>query len=147
MEDIDFDGYKDFRCLFDQGATGNQRYHYWVYDTLSGRFVENEALDDLVWPTLDTARKEIVTFAKCGWDCWTQSAYKMINGKPVLVRWLSSDPLRFKNIGNRNFDAKDSVDYNEYSLWKIVKNDTVLVRQAVMLVLPRYSFPEKYNGV
>lgn len=132
VEDINLDGYKDFRCLVMSGATTNPQYDYFLYDTATGKFVEDIDLEDLVSPSPDSARKEIDTFDSGGLDNWISSSYRLVDGKPQLVDFMTCECLVEKNLFNPKFDEKDSSNYNEYEYWKVENGDTVEVRRAVM---------------
>ena len=48
--DMNFDGYKDIRLMQDQGATGNIRYHVWLYNPETQKFDYHQEYGDLSCP-------------------------------------------------------------------------------------------------
>jgi hypothetical protein len=47
VEDVNFDGYRDFSVLAEYAASSGDRRFYWVYDPGSQRFVQNELTHDM----------------------------------------------------------------------------------------------------
>lgn len=55
LEDLDFDGYVDFRLLSDLPADGNYTYRAWIYDIGRDAFLIDRDLSALSRPTFDAA--------------------------------------------------------------------------------------------
>lgn len=92
LEDINFDGYKDIRIMLFWGATGNEIYSYWLFDPAQNKFIYNEDFKELTSPTLYPKTKRFKTHwngGSAGYE-FSDNTYEVRNGKPVLVRSVSS---------------------------------------------------------
>jgi hypothetical protein len=90
--DINLDGYPDLSYVEAQGATGNQGCAYWLYDKSAHRFVINEAYSRLVNAYVDSAKRQIRTYYKCGGGCYEFTVYDVHPDRPVPRAFLSLRP-------------------------------------------------------
>jgi hypothetical protein len=87
-EDINFDGYADIKLMSWWGATGNNAYHYWLFDPRKGRFVLNHELSELTNPTPNYKTKRIRSHHVWGMagNIYDTATYVFQNGRVVLIR-------------------------------------------------------------
>jgi hypothetical protein len=90
--DINFDGYKDLSLRTCQGATGNQCWDYFLFNSNNKHFeysAEFSATDGQ--PSKNN--KEIRSFYKlgCAGLCYVERIYKVENNKPMLIRETKQD--------------------------------------------------------
>jgi hypothetical protein len=97
-EDINFDGYADIRLMRWWGATGNNAYHYWLFDPGKGRFVFNHELSDLTNPTPNYKTKRIRSHHVWGMagNIYDDATHVFQNGRLVLIRAESQDLVKDK---------------------------------------------------
>jgi len=119
--DMNFDGYKDIRLMQEQGATGNIRYHVWLYNPKTRRFDYHQEYGDLCSFSYDPKTKVISTFSKGGHksNIHSSETYKIINDKLTMV-------TKYKQEYNR----KD--DNYLYTLWKRVDGKMKIVKHGVV---------------
>ena len=108
-EDINFDGFLDIKLMTTWGATGNTGYDYWLFDKETGRFVYEEAFSELCNPTPHPETKTITTTSVGGMagKIHTFATFKVIDGKPVLVReenqdWVADGRYFLKTVKQLN---------------------------------------------
>lgn len=120
--DMNFDGYKDIRLMLEQGATGNTRYHVWLYNPKTQKFDYHLEYGDLTSPSYNPKTKLISTFSKGGHSSNINGseAYKIINGKLVMI-------TKYKQVYNK----KD--DNYLYTIWKRVDGKMKQVKHGVVL--------------
>lgn len=94
--DLNFDGYLDFRLLAQTSAGPNTLYRNWLWSPREGRFVANEALDEIVSPEFDPDTQEITSR-------WRSSAaeggvdiHMWEGGSPVIIH---RETDRYSDIG------------------------------------------------
>ncbi|ULH28615.1 hypothetical protein FH581_016005 [Leptospira weilii] len=86
VEDLNFDGYKDIRLMFDRGVSGNEVYMYWLFHPSKNRFIENKDLDELVSPVFDLKTKTILTYYHLSSREYVNGTYKFAkNGKLIKI--------------------------------------------------------------
>lgn len=98
-EDINFDGYKDIKLIYNCGVTGNEWWVYWLFDSKTGTFVFNEGLSRLNSPYPDPATKRIVTFYHGGYMTHTEKMYEIKNN--VLI--LQHEESQYNIPGTQNY--------------------------------------------
>ena len=90
--DINLDGYPDLSYVQSQGATGNQGCAYWLYEKSNHRFVINGAYSRLVNAYVDSVKRQIRTWYKCGGGCYEFTVYDVHPDRPVPSAFLSLRP-------------------------------------------------------
>jgi len=88
VQDVNFDGYKDFWLVTSIGVTGNVSKSYWVYDPETVQFREDDELALLNNPAIDTKRQEITTYSigGCAGEEFIKSTYKYLSGQLTLIK-------------------------------------------------------------
>ena len=84
--DMNFDGYQDIRLVESQPAGPNVPYVNWLFDPASGRFAASPALNAIVAPAFDPARREIRSEWRDGPTRYGTDTYVFRDGAPVAVR-------------------------------------------------------------
>lgn len=85
FEDVNFDGYLDFRICRSMGAY-NFHYNYWTYDPSKGSYVGNRGFNELeANPSFDAASHRIVCTFKDGAAYYYEFYYDLDYGVPVLT--------------------------------------------------------------
>ncbi len=90
IEDLNFDGYNDFRILVDVGTAGTDVYQYWTWNERVGQFDKSAELEELKLynPKFDFENQTIVShYADSATDS-EERMYRYIDGKPKLVKWV-----------------------------------------------------------
>jgi hypothetical protein len=90
--DINLDGYQDLSLVQTQGATGNKGCAYWLYEKAKHRFIINGAYSRLINAYVDSVRRQIRTYYKCGWGCYEFMVYDVHPDRPVPIAFLSLRP-------------------------------------------------------
>jgi len=85
MEDINFDGYQDFR-LREAIKGENPTYLVWLFHSPTGIFVKNQELSGIPAFTLDNDNKQVVAAWKSGANHYGIDYYQFIDEKATLVR-------------------------------------------------------------
>jgi len=86
IEDMNFDGEKDFRiCNGDDGTGVNSGWQCWLYDIQKTQFVKEQTLSSLCIHTIDSLKKEVTTFVRGGGGIYRQESYKFIDKEFQLV--------------------------------------------------------------
>jgi hypothetical protein len=87
LVDANFDGYKDLQILSNCGATGNCSYDFFIYDSVTNRFVHDEFLsNNLCSPGFDAKKKQIVTHSNSSASDWGSDTYQYEDGHFTLIR-------------------------------------------------------------
>lgn len=85
VEDMNFDGHKDFRLLQSLSPGGNATYAYWLYNTTTKAFAQNGAYEDsLATVKFDQEKKLIHSYWSGGTE-YGSEVYKILKGKLVLI--------------------------------------------------------------
>ncbi len=84
VRDVNFDGYQDLCFLDNLGATGNASYSYWVFDPKKCLFAYAADFDHIT--SADEKNRLLISYAKGGSVYRSLNYYRVINGKPVLVK-------------------------------------------------------------
>ena len=88
LQDVNFDGYQDLSFLDNLGATGNASYTYWVFDPKKCVFAYAVDFDHIT--SADEKNKLLISYAKGGSVYRSLHYYRVINGKPVLVKSIQT---------------------------------------------------------
>ena len=86
IEDMDFDGIKDFRIIAMLPPGPNIPYICFLWDKKSGKFVHAEFLDDITSPEFDSKTKTVTSKSRESASKYRKDVYKYSNGKLVLVK-------------------------------------------------------------
>ena len=95
--DFNFDNNEDLAvCNGRDGGYGAPSYNVYLYNGLSGNFVENESLSKLTEGYLglffvDSKKRQLVAYSKSGCCYHETEFYKVIENKPVLVEKIIED--------------------------------------------------------
>ncbi len=103
IEDMDFDGIKDFRIVAMIPAGPNIPYICFLWDKKSGMFVHAEFLDDMTSPEFDSKAKTIISNNRESANLYTREAYKYSNGMPLLIESVITE---YKKIKGSNGSLK-----------------------------------------
>ena len=88
VEDMNFDGYDDFRLLEYMPAFAyNANYYDWIFDPSTGKFSRDTLLENVYGPTFNAASKQVIyQWREPGnYEHYGTDIYKYINGKITLV--------------------------------------------------------------
>jgi len=86
LEDMNFDGYADFRVQAFVPAGPNTPYLYWLYDPASGGFKPNRTLEEIASPTFHPAERVIRSENRSSAASWVTRSYHYVDGVPRLFR-------------------------------------------------------------
>ena len=86
IEDMNFDGYLDFRLIEFLPMTPNIPYLFWLFDPKTREFVRNLDLQKMTFPEFDANKKLIISSWKDQGHASGTDYYQWIENKPVLVR-------------------------------------------------------------
>lgn len=89
FEDLNFDGFPDVRI---PKAIGNANiyYAYWIYNPTTQQFEENTDMD-LSLPSIDTHKKQILSFERNSAASYVETIYEYQEGKFVATRIENKD--------------------------------------------------------
>lgn len=90
IEDLNFDGYTDFRILVDIGTAGTDVYQYWTWNERAEQFDKNMELEELKLynPKFDSESQTIVSYYADSATDSEERMYQYIDGMPKLVKWV-----------------------------------------------------------
>jgi len=86
LEDMNFDGYADFRIQAFVPAGPNTPYLYWLYDPETRRFQGNKDLEEITSPVFYPDAWEIRSENRSSAIARVLRVYRYVKGKPLLVR-------------------------------------------------------------
>lgn len=86
IEDMNFDGIKDFRIIAMLPPGPNIPYICFLWDKKSGKFVHAEFLDDVTSPEFDSKTKTVTSSSRESANKYRKDIYKYKGGKLVLVK-------------------------------------------------------------
>lgn len=86
IEDMNFDGYLDFRLIEFLPMTPNIPYLFWLFDPKAGEFVRNLELQKMTFPEFDANQKLIISSWKDQGNASGTDYYQWKENKPVLIR-------------------------------------------------------------
>jgi hypothetical protein len=84
--DANFDGYEDLPILNQCGATGNCTYDFYLYNTSTNQFVENDFLSSLGTFSIDATKKQVTTYSNGSYWDWEIDTYQYANGQYTLIQ-------------------------------------------------------------
>jgi len=84
--DMNFDGYQDMRIVEFRSAGPNTAYLNWLFDPVTGNFVQNKDLNEIPSAQFDPVRREIRSEWRDGATRYGTSIYAFRDGRPILVR-------------------------------------------------------------
>lgn len=87
--DFNFDGNEDIMLLKYWGVTGNLIYKVWLFKPQRIKFESNKFLSNIRSPKLNKNKKELTTYYRNGFNRFTSSTYKVINGKYEQIKEVS----------------------------------------------------------
>ncbi len=99
IEDMNFDGFNDFRLFQFLPAAPNIPYYYWLYNPKTKRFELSKQLEDITSPEFDPKNKLITSEWRAGYGHYGTSTFKFINGKVTLVE-------EYEFFPDKNDDSK-----------------------------------------
>jgi hypothetical protein len=85
IQDMNFDGFNDFRILQFLPAAPNEPYYFWMFDTTTQLFRRDTTLEDITSPNFDNVKKEVVSSWRASCCEHGSSTYKYIHGRITLV--------------------------------------------------------------
>ena len=87
IEDMNFDGYKDFRIRAISGGARNNPFSYcWIYDPVQHKYMLNEELEEIISPQVDHENKMITSRSNGSSGISIQSFYKYVDGHIALIK-------------------------------------------------------------
>lgn len=86
IEDMNFDGYNDFRVFASAYINGCAQYQFWLYDPASGKFKENAALEKTFDAFFDAKEKQVHSVQNMTDSPFNEirECFRWENGKLVL---------------------------------------------------------------
>lgn len=90
-EDINFDGWNDFRLLQFMPAAPNLPYYFWIFNSKKGSFERDTTLENITSPSFDSKLKIIQSAWRDGCCTHGTDTYSYINGKIVLIEQIVSE--------------------------------------------------------
>lgn len=85
VEDMNFDGFRDFRVQAETPAGPNIPYYCFLWEPKSGKFVHSKALDFVTSPEFDQKAKLVRSSNRDSAASYIEEAYKFENGKLTLM--------------------------------------------------------------
>ena len=108
IEDMNFDGIRDFRIVAMLPAGPNIPYICFLWDKKSGRFIHAEFLDDITSPQFDSKTKTITSDSRESANIYRKDIYKYSNGRPLLTESVITEYKKLKDTNGalRLFEIK-----------------------------------------
>lgn len=101
IEDMDFDGIKDFRIIAMLPAGPNIPYICFLWDKKSGKFIHAEFLDDITSPVFDSKKKTITSESRDNASTYRKEVYKYTGGKPLLIEEVITEYKELKDANGK----------------------------------------------
>jgi len=115
-EDINFDGYNDFKFTCWRGATGNEGFRYLIYNKVKKKFYFSRQFVYFTGINADQKRKVITSFRNQGFAgrIYVADTYKWIKGKLILIEEerqapSENDPNKFLKVKKKRIKGKMTV--------------------------------------
>lgn len=117
VEDMNFDGYADFRLMEFLPAGPNTPFIYFIFDAKTETFKQAEAYASITSPEFDQETQKIYSFWRDGCCRHGTDSYHFQEGVPVLVERIV--------IGH------DDKDREYFEQWKLVEGSLIMVRKEI----------------
>ena len=101
IEDMDFDGIKDFRIIAMLPPGPNIPYICFLWDNKSGKFIHAEFLDDITSPVFDSKKKTITSESRDNASTYSKEVYKYTGGKPLLIEEVVTEYKELKDANGK----------------------------------------------
>ncbi|NLV81558.1 MAG: hypothetical protein GXZ18_00930 [Synergistaceae bacterium] len=101
IEDMDFDGIKDFRIIAMLPPGPNIPYICFLWDKKSGKFIHAEFLDDITSPVFDSKKKTITSESRDNASTYSKEVYKYTGGKPLLIEEVVTEYKELKDANGK----------------------------------------------
>ena len=101
IEDMDFDGIKDFRIIAMLPPGPNIPYICFLWDNKSGKFIHAEFLDDITSPVFDSKKKTITSESRDNASTYSKEVYKYTGGKPLLIEEVITEYKELKDANGK----------------------------------------------
>jgi hypothetical protein len=85
IEDVNFDGFNDFRLLRYTSANLQVQYSYWIYNPLTEQFISDSKLENFFNPYFDQKKKTIHTHWRLGFNEFGHAIHSWVNHELILV--------------------------------------------------------------
>ncbi len=120
IEDMNFDGFNDFRLCEIRGNHANA-YYYWIYNPISKKFARDTSLEQISSPYFDQKKKRIEE----GWHeagYFGQNVYKWINKKAVCIFQEQDSPIYYGDDepNNKDEDGNGRAKFRIITINKLV---------------------------
>ena len=119
VEDMNYDGFDDFRFINFLPASGNIPYLYYIYDPASSQFVYNEAYQDILSPEF-IGNNEIRSHWRAGAVYWGVDTYFLFEGVPTLTQREEWDVMNDTDATHRITKFDYTTDTSEVILEEVV---------------------------
>ena len=101
IEDMDFDGIKDFRIIAMLPPGPNIPYICFLWDKKSEKFIHAEFLDDITSPVFDSKKKTITSESRDNASTYRKEVYKYTGGKPLLIEEVVTEYKERKDANGK----------------------------------------------
>ena len=117
-EDMNFDGYQDFRVVKFGYPGPNIKYAFWLFDPNTERFIRNIEMESLVSPSFDHEQGLIRTFCRINAAEYEIGYYKFAGIDLVLSRR----------------ELREYIDETRYKLtiWERINEEMVITEQTIV---------------
>ncbi len=118
-EDMNFDGYKDFRIIYYVPASPNISYCMWTWNPKANQFEENRDLEQIFSPVFDQDNKLIYSSTRGSATDHYEYTYQYIDGKLTIIKSIAT--------GYVNNEDPQNTYYIEHQLikgkWELIKKE------------------------
>jgi len=137
--DVNFDHFKDLMVLENESI--HDSYIFYLFDTLSGTFVYNEAFSDTVGyqPTINEDDQSIMTRGGTSEDDWWANTYEVHDGTLVLAE--SEEATRYEINGELQKD-RNGETICVHTLKRLVNGRMKLIKKVIS---PSSQVDEAWN--
>lgn len=119
IEDMNFDGYKDFNIIKYVPASPNISYCMWFWNPKTNQFEENNDLEQILSPVFDQDKKIISSFTRGSASDHYEDTYQYIEGKLTHIKSIAT--------GYVNDEDPQNTYYIEHQFikgkWKLIKKE------------------------
>lgn len=119
VEDMNYDGYDDFRFIEFLPASGSIPYLYYIYDPASSQFVFNEAYRPITSPEF-IGNNEIQSHWRAGAGYWGVDTCFLFEGVPTLAEREEWDVINETEATHRIITFDYATDASAVILEEVV---------------------------
>ncbi len=119
IEDMNFDGYMDFRIIKYVPIGPNISYCMWVWNLKTNQFDENYELEQIFAPVFDQDKKLISSFTRGSATDHYEDTYQYIDGKLTQIKSIATGYVNEEDLQNSYYIEHQLIN----GKWELIKKE------------------------